>query len=318
MYVTKDCTEYLYESSPAALNLREAFPQCVFRFVLREDICKADLTWAEVIAGHPAPEQLKDCTHLKWLHIQTAGVEAYAKRSLYASEAIIVTRAAGVYDIPVAEHTLALLMALIRRIPQMVKEGSSAWEKRIHPRRELTDAHVLIIGAGRIGKKIAACLSGFTANIRGINLSGTASGPEFCEVSDLTQLHFQLAWADYVIDILPLTPATWHIINEEAFAHMKEGACFVNVGRGGTVDHLALVTALREGHLYGAALDVAEDEPMHTDDELYKCENVLITPHVAGFSQGVEERQLQCFRGLLERYLRNEKMPCRVDMDKGY
>lgn len=197
----------------------------------------------------------------------------------------------GLHDATVAEHALMLTLALVRRLPQLLAaQEASRWASELGGTQELhpvdspvttlLEANVLIWGFGSIGKHLTGLLKPLGANIRGVARSaGERAGIEVVTEEQLTDV---LPTTDVLIMILPSTPETDKALGAEQLALLSPHAYLVNVGRGSTVDETALLEALTNGELAGAALDVTAVEPLPSDSPLWKAPNIIISPHAAG------------------------------------
>lgn len=193
---------------------------------------------------------------------------------------IVVTTTPGVNHHSVAEHTIAMLMAVARGFPdldQRVRTGR--WKRIAYPR--IMGRTIGIVGLGRIGQAVAT-------RAVGLGLKVLCHEPypnqDFCDQwkIELTDLNTLLEQSDFVTLHNPMTPETKKMMNRERFARMKPGSIFINTARGALVDEPALIEALKSGHLRGAGLDVFEKEPLPTDSPLIGFSNVLLAGHVAG------------------------------------
>ena len=220
---------------------------------------------------------------VRWLHFISAGREGYEE--LGWPPGIVVSYAGGGVAPGVAEHTMALMLALGRRVPDLVQVvmARRAWDRTlVAPQaRSLEGATLAIIGYGHIGRELARRARGFDMRI--VTVARTPRPDALVdEALPLTQLHQALAQADVVAVTIALTPETTHLLGAAEFASCKRGALLVNVARGPVLDQAALVRALHSGQLGGAAVDVSDPEPLPADDPLWSCPNVLISPHYAG------------------------------------
>ncbi len=192
---------------------------------------------------------------------------------------VVVCRAVGVHDIPVAEWVVASILAMQRRFPEFIEyQRRAEWNRSPGEDGKIDeiDGHtVLVVGYGSIGSALAARLAAFGARVIGV-ARNARDGVQ--PVSDLPKL---LPLADEVVNLLPLTPETEKFVDAAFLARMKPGALFVNAGRGKTVDTDALLDALRVGRIR-AALDVTDPEPLPDGHPLWNAPNLLITPHIAG------------------------------------
>lgn len=217
-----------------------------------------------------------------WIHLVTAGVDPLIK---YPPPINTMISSSGyVWSATVAEHAIALLFCLLRALkPSIERVKSGSWNRlNIVPQmRSIRYAKILVIGYGSIGRQITKQLQGFDVSITG--LARTSRSEQGIKVFCMEHLDRQLAENDIVINCLPLNPRTKHVLSNSQFIKMKEDALFIDVSRGGTVDQAALLVGLRDRKPAAAGLDVFEVEPLPIHNELRKLDNVVLTPHVAGF-----------------------------------
>jgi phosphoglycerate dehydrogenase-like enzyme len=277
-----------------------------------------------VIAWSLRPEQIKDAHKLRWIHSPAAAVHQLMYPELVESD-IVVTNARDVHGPVVAEHVIALILALAKKLPQALRlQQQHVWGQEILwndlPRvREIRGATLGLIGVGSIGREVAkraVALGMRVAAVREHTEKGTPSGVE--KVFGPGQLEEFLALPDYVVLTAPVTPATTNLMNATRLALMKADACLINVGRGPLVDEAALAEALRRRQIAGAALDVFPKEPLPLDSPLWDVENLLITPHTAALTDRLWERHYTLIRENLRRYLAHEPLLAMVDKRKGY
>jgi phosphoglycerate dehydrogenase-like enzyme len=225
----------------------------------------------EAITGSP----------LRWMHFVSAGREGFEAAGLPAG--VTITYAAGAVAPTVAEHAMALLLALARRVPEMVMQGAAQrWDRGLAMRAvSLEGGTLAVIGTGHIGVGIARRARGFGMHTVGLSRRGLPA-EAFDESLPLSALHAVLARADAVAVAIALAPETRRLLGPAEFAACKRGALLVNVARGGVIDQPALVEALRSGQLGGAGLDVTDPEPLPASDPLWTASNVLIAPHFGG------------------------------------
>lgn len=232
---------------------------------------------------------LKEMPKLRWVQSLSAGTDAFLAAGL--PDGVLLTSGRGLHDHTVTEHAVALLLALVRELPDLVHaqdEHRWASEKRGPkplqlPERvsTLIDARVLIWGFGSIGQALAPVLRALGASVRGVARSaGERAGFPVIAAADIREA---LPETDVLVMILPSEPETEKALNAELLALLPDRALVCNVGRGTTVDEDALVEALREGRIAGAALDVMATEPLPPDSPLWDAPHCVLTPHVAGF-----------------------------------
>jgi len=226
--------------------------------------------------------------NLRWVQTLAAGPESVLAAGF--PDQVVLTSGAGLHDRTVTEHAIALVLALLRRLPQAgMAQAERRWAgelggvQPLHPVGAVTsliDARVLVWGFGNIGQSLAPVLQQLGAQVRGVARSaGTRGG---FEVVAEDQLDNELRRTDVLVMILPATKATRDALDARRLAALPRHAYVVNVGRGSTVDEAALVTALNAGDVAGAALDVTATEPLPQDSPLWDAKNLVLTPHAAG------------------------------------
>jgi len=221
-----------------------------------------------------------------------------------------------------AEHVLAMMLALARGLDFYIPERMAArWTPQLPPPARLLTLEgktVLVVGLGGIGTEVARRASALGMRVVATRASGRG-GPPFVSYVGLPDELGKLAGeADFIVNTVPLTPATTGIFNAAFFAAAKPGAYFINVGRGKSVVQADLVAALRSGRVAGAGLDVTDPEPLPPEDALWKFPNVIVTPHVSAESDMDSEVRFAILRENLRRYVAGERMPSVVDVAKGY
>jgi phosphoglycerate dehydrogenase-like enzyme len=226
---------------------------------------------------------------LRWIQLLSAGYDGPLLHGI--PEGVILTNAGEAWSPTVAEHALALLLALLRRLPEYQRaQQQQQWDASVRPLLGSIEGRtVAILGYGSIGRELTARLRPFGARIIGLTRSGSfpAIEPRPDKMAPVSRLHEILRQADALIVTVPLSDATRHIIDADALSCLPAHAVVMNVSRGGTVDSVALAAALRDGRLAGAALDVTEPEPLPADDPLWHAPNLIVTPHVAGFGSAM-------------------------------
>jgi phosphoglycerate dehydrogenase-like enzyme len=276
-----------------------------------------------VIAWSIRPEQIAAAKKLRWIHSPAAAVHQLIFPELVNSD-IILTNAREVHGPVVAEHVIALIFALAKKIPGSVRlQEKHVWGQQIlwdeMPRvREVAGATVGLIGLGSIGRAVAK-----SAKALGMRVIGVREHPEKgTEGADVVfgpaQTDEVFRQANYVVLAAPVTDSTKAIANAERLALMKLDACLINVGRGPLVDEIVLAATLREKKIGGAALDVFPKEPLAADSPLWDVPNLLITPHTAALTDKLWERHYALFSENLRRYLNGELLLAEVDKRKGY
>lgn len=225
--------------------------------------------------------RIRESATLRWIHLMSAGYEGVAQNGLL--ERCLLTGPGEGVSTAVAEHAIALLWALARGLPvAFQRQMCQRWDRSFAGHAiTLRGKTLLVVGFGRIGRKVAALGKAIGMRVIAVSRSGSrhANACEVHKVSSLTQL---LPRADAIVATLPLSATTRRLFDERTLRYCRPGAIFVNVGRGETVDQSALLIALRQGILGAAGMDVTAPEPPAADDPLWSAERVLLTPHVGG------------------------------------
>ncbi len=287
------------------------------RVVLEPDGPSGDLAEVEAafFSGDLFPERaaqgmraVSQCANLRWLHSFSAGVDHPAFLALQ-DRGVRLSHSAGAAAIPIAQTVAMFILALSRNAAAWAaNQRAKGWER--HRVQELPDCVLGIIGLGHIGAEVARL--GAALRMRVIGMRRSPRGDEPCETWPLTRFHELLGCADYLVLATALNPESRHLIDAAALARMKPTAFTINVGRGEVIDEPALVAALQEGRLAGAALDVFEEEPLPASSPLWEMPNVIVTPHNCGSTPGNATRAAEIFVENLKRYTRGE--PLRNEM----
>ena len=286
---------------------------------------ESDLRTAEVIFTISVrPEQFAAAQNLRWIHAPTAAVHQFMFPELVQSE-VVLTNSREVHGPVVAEHVMAVIFALAKKIPQAalfqqqhVWGQAAMWTEGMHL-REIAGATLGLIGVGSIGRRVAKMASALGMSVIAVREHVEKGCPEGVEAVFAPTALDDLLWqSDYVVVAAPLIGATEGLINADRLAVIKPGACVINVGRGPQVDVVALAEALRTHRIAGAALDVFDEEPLPADSPLWSVENLLITPHTAGLTEKLWHRHYDLFSNNLRRYLAGQQLQFVVDKQKGY
>jgi phosphoglycerate dehydrogenase-like enzyme len=268
-------------------------------------------------------EQLVHARELQWIHSTAAGVAQLMYPELRQS-GITVSNASGIFSVPMAEHTMGLILAMARNFPDSVRyQDQSKWSvqalwDRPQHLTEINGSVLLIVGYGSIGRELARRAKAFDMNVWGVTRSGQGDRRYTEKIFPAWQLNEALPSADYVVIAAPETSETKHLIGAEQIARMKRGARLINVARGSLLDEAALIGALQSGALGGAALDVTGVEPLPPESPLWKAPNLFITPHTSAISERLWLRETELFLKLLDEWFSGEELSNRVDFSRGY
>lgn len=289
----------------------------------------------EIFYGFTPPRDLSAAAQLKWVQLHSAGINHLANHPILQSD-IRITTASGIHAVPIGEFAIALMLALARRVPRMVRmQDGGEWAKerwQTFLGVELRGKTLGIVGYGSIGREAARIAkNGFAMRVLAMTRSSNKQDRGYAEpgVGDpegklpdawftREQLRDMLAQSDFALVSAPLTDETRRMIGERELQAMKPTAFIVNIARGEIIDEGALVRALKEHWIAGAGLDVFAQEPLPAESELWKLENALIAPHVSGATPHYDDRAVELFCENLRRYLRGEELLNLVDRDKGY
>ena len=251
-------------------------------FLRDSDNTAADLEGATVLLGNPSVAAVREGgTSLRWMHTRSAGADQYMPEGVLPAGAVL-SSSVGAYGISVSEHMFAMLMALMKRLPDYRDNQNAEIWKRTGTAKTLRGAKVLIGGAGDIGSSFALLCKAFGAETLGIRRNVNKPAPGIDSMHSMDELDDLLAECDVAALVFPRSPETDGLMSYERIKRMKPDAILINAGRGTAVDCEALAHALSEGHLFGAALDVTDPEPLPAGHPLWKEKRALITPHVAG------------------------------------
>jgi phosphoglycerate dehydrogenase-like enzyme len=308
-------------------RIAEAAPGSRLVSVSLEGLADGSLFDVEVLLRGPLPAAtferiLARTPRLRWVHSATAGVERVLTPTA-SSRGIAITNARGVFSEPIAEYVLMMILAIIRRLPQLLElQRERTWQPLAE--YEMREVTVGVEGLGSIGKEVARLALEFGARV--VASRRTAPGVEFDErgldgiarIFAQDQLPDMLAESDFVVLALPLTRDTENLVDARLLRRMKHGSWLINVARGGLVDERALANALRDGPIGGAVLDTLREEPLPPRSPLYDLPNLIITPHTSWSSGRVLDRSIELFCDNLRRFVADEPLLNRVDLDRGY
>ncbi len=309
--------------SPARLAaFRTIAPDVEFIAVKDEAEAVAAIADADAILGFCDPAIVAAGNALRWIQLFSAGAGPCAEIPAVRDRGIILTNMQRISGPEIAEHSLAMLLALTRGLRAWLPEQHKGqWDSTAFPMqkmRELKGRTMLVVGLGGIGTELAIRAHGLGMRIVATRASA-ADKPSFVDyVGKPEELLKLAAEADVVVNCTPLLPSTLNLFDAEFFAAMKTGGYFINVGRGKSVVHDDLVAALKSGQLSGAGLDVTEPEPLPANHPLWQLPNVIITPHVAATSDRVFARVFLLAQENVRRYVRGEPLLSVVDPARGY
>jgi D-2-hydroxyacid dehydrogenase (NADP+) len=264
-----------------------------------------------VISGLWDDRLLDHAKKLCFIQAIGAGTDQFPLEEL-KMRGIRLASARGVNYRAVAEHAMALILALSRRLPEARdNQAKRVWRGMIGDlsRREdeLSDKTLLVVGLGQIGGRLAQLAKAFDMRVVGLRRDPAAGRGAADSVHAMVEFDSLLPEADFVALTCPLTKETEKLVAAEAFARMKPSACLVNIARGRVVDEAALIEALRARRIAGAGIDVTAEEPLAPNSPLWGMEQVLLTPHTAGETRRYEDNVIEILRDNLGRLRRGEE-----------
>ena len=321
------------------IPLKEVSPR--LKITVRKARSAADIPdeiWQQteiLYTGSVLPDPLK-APHLEWIQFHWAGIDRHAEAPILHKSGLRATTLSGAHAPQMGEYILMMLLALGHRLLDMQaaqarKEWpTDRWERYIP--RELSGSTVGIIGYGSIGRQVARLLQPFNARVLAVkrdamqpqdpdfSLPGTGDpqGDLVHRIYPPQALRSMLRECDFVVVAVPLTAETTGLLGQDEFNAIKPGAYLVDVSRGGVIDHTALISALKDKRLAGAALDVYPEEPLPEKSPLWKLPNLILTPHISGITSQYDRRAMVLFAENLRQYLAEKPLLNIYDRDKGY
>ena len=304
-------------------RILEAAPGTRLIPVSAEGISDESLDDAEVLlrgwslGGDPLDRLVGRAARMRWIHSVSVGVESVLTPCVRL-RGLTVTNGRGVFDQPIAEYVITMILALCRRLPALIElQRERTWQPL--EALELGQTTIGLVGLGGIGCEVAELARPFGPRVVAIRRRADAGPVEGVDVlGGLDALPALLAASDFVVLALPLTVETEAVIDAEALAAVKPGAWIINVARGGLVDEVALLRALRSGPLGGAVLDSFREEPLPESSPFYRLSNCIVTPHTSWSSGAVLGRTFDVFCDNLRRYRAGEPLKYVVDLTAGY
>lgn len=275
---------------------------------------------AEVILGPVSPKMFEAAPKLRWVQATSSGVDSFLYPA-FRDSPIVLTSEKGLVGEHLADHAFGLLLLLTRQLTTAYKLGPDSWNHRPAMRRqmiELTGLTMGIIGFGGTGRAVARRAQAFGMRCQAMDRDPVPTSPEVTSILPPSSFYSLLETSDVVAICCPLTPETRGLFNDEAFSHMKPSAMLVSVTRGEVVVEDAIVRAMRDKKIRGAALDVAPREPLPPDSALWDMENVVMTPHTAGASQYRAGRNIDRFIRNLGHLRNNEPLEGIINKQLGY
>jgi phosphoglycerate dehydrogenase-like enzyme len=303
---------------------------------LVDDVPDELWTRCEVLYTKGIIPDMELAPNLKWVQHHYAGIDASMEFISPDRTNLSVTTLSGAATSQIAEHIMAMVLAFGRKLPSLLANQKKAeWPKDRWERfkaRELRTSTIGIIGYGSIGRQVARLLQEFGATVLATKNDamqpadsgyapegmGDPNGDFVHRLYPAQALKSMLKDCDFIVVAVPLSDKTRGLVNADVLSACKPTAYLIDISRGGIVDHAALIKALNERNLAGAALDVFPEEPLPKKSPLWEMSNVIITPHIAGGSSYYDERAMQLFAENLSRYIADLPLYNVFDLKKGY
>jgi phosphoglycerate dehydrogenase-like enzyme len=271
-----------------------------------------DLDWWQ-------PHAMRDnCPRLRWIQGTSAGMADILRHAGLPADGLVITTAAGVHAVPMAEFALAGALHFVKGVPELrTLQAERRWQK--YTTAALAGRRALVVGLGAIGREVARVFSVLGVEVWGAGRPArTYDVPGVRRYLPYTEITDALPHADVLVLCVPLTAETAGMIGAAELALLPPGAIVVNVARGRVLDEDALVAALRAGRLRGAALDVFATEPLPAESPLWELDNVLVSPHSAATLAEENARITEIFADNLRRWLAGRPLRNRFYPDRGY
>jgi len=257
----------------------------------------------------------KVAPNLRWVQAIGAGVDHL--RDTLQGESIVLTNAAGVAAVPIAEFVIGRILGVWKRFADLdEQQRNRTWAPAYG--RELDGCTIGLVGLGAIGEAVGVRAKALGMRVIAVRRNAANPSAAADEVVGTDRLRDVLARSDAVVLSAPSTEETRDLFDRDTFAAMKPGAVFCNVARGALVDEGALVEALTSGHVGAAIIDVTKQEPLPADSPLWDAPNLFLSPHSAASPEKYVERLFDLFEDNLGRFVRGEAMRNIVDLDAGY
>lgn len=314
-----------WDSMPSADTLRAALPDDRIIAVQGDELGSA--VDADAAFGGFSTQRLRavlaGTPKLRWVHTFSAGVDRHVPE-MAKYERVLLTNNSGAYDVPIAEHVIAMIFAAAKRVPEhLAAQSRHEWQRDV-AHTEVRDATLVILGMGSIGGELARLAGGVGMRVIGIRRNassrdgGRGGGPGVDRIVSSDRLTEVAPDADYLAVTAALTPQTRGMVSAEVLRVLKPTAWVINIARGPIVDEAALAAALREKRIGGAALDVFDTEPLPAESPLWSLDNAILTPHVSNSSPRIRERSLALVAENVRRFNAGEPLLNVVDRAAGY
>jgi phosphoglycerate dehydrogenase-like enzyme len=306
-----------YDPTPVR-DFLTAQPNISFTICSSKEELLAALPKAEILITLPfTKDMLAAAPKLKWVQCLRAGVDGYPFAAM-KERGVLLTNGKGIHRNHMAEYSIAMMILFARNLHQFQRQqNKSEWNRRV-PQDEIFGKTLGILGFGAIGDTLATRAQAMGMRVHALKRT-PLDQPNVDQWFTPDQTTEFLKTADYLVNLLPNTPATTHSLNAESFEAMKTSAVLISIGRGKTVDEQTLINALQTGQIRGLAADVFETEPLPKDSPLWQMDNVVLTPHICGESIHYLEKSVEILKENFPKFISDpETLINRVNLDLGY
>lgn len=297
--------------------MEEAHPDMTYIYRKSEEMTEEDKAWCDIFVTYGSDftsEDVESFKNLKWMMVMSAGLDDLPLEEL---EHVHITNARGIHKIQMTEYTIGLLLDFYKGFHQLKEDQAQRHWRKNAKTEEIYDKSVHILGTGSIGSHLASVLEAFGLKTTGYNTTGhEAEG--FQAVHAISDLNAEIGTADIVVNILPSTPDTKHMLDLDFFKEMKESAVFVNIGRGDIMTDETITAVLEEGMIRHMILDVFNEEPLPKIHEFYTFDNLTITPHASSKTSGYLKRGFEIFMRNLQHMDDFNAMENIIEPSRGY
>ncbi len=292
---------------------------CSFQYVSLSDVTFDMVQNSEIIVGNVPTSYIAASNSLELLQLNSAGADAYIQPGVLSSTTIL-TNATGAYGKTVAEHMIGMMMCLQKKLHLYRDDRVNGEWNDYGTVTSISDATVTVIGLGDIGLYFAGMAKALGAYVIGIKRRKSDCPKQVDELHLIEDVNEIIPKSDVIVSFLPNTPSTYHIYNSEFFSKMKKTGIFLNAGRGSAVDQDSLLSAVQNGDIYAAGLDVTDPEPLPSKHPLWSEKNIMITPHVSGSYHLPEtlDKIVEIAATNIENYLAGKGLKNIVDFEMGY
>ena len=301
-------------------ELRETFPGVSFVPAYTPEDQRRETVDADVSLGWPGREAFLAARKLRWIHNVGMGIDWMLQAPEVVASDVVVTNAPGPHTNPMADHVMAVLLALAHNLRELWDDQrAKRWDPPKYDGRmvDLDGSVMGLLSLGGIGRAVAQRARGFGMQVYAVDPSPTDI-PAGVEVWGMEQLDDLLRISDWFVVAAPLVPGTQGLIDARRIGLMKRGSYLIVISRGGIVDEQALAEALRSGHLAGAGVDATAVEPLPADSPLWELDNLILSPHASGVTPQLVEGRRRIFRDNLRRFVDRQPLAHLCDKQRGY